>query len=70
MDTSDRSRLLAAERTVEEIRQFLEVDSIAYLSIEGLLRASGGESFCTACLTGAYPTEVHIQTGKFALETS
>jgi amidophosphoribosyltransferase len=68
MDTSDRSRLLAAERSVAEIQEFLEVDSLAYLSIEGLLAASGGGSFCTACLTNEYPTDISGQAGKFVLE--
>ena len=70
MDTSDPSRLLAADRTVEEIRAFLEVDSIAYLSIDGLLGAAGAEGHCTACLTGDYPTAVPVEIGKFALESN
>ncbi|MBK5266087.1 MAG: amidophosphoribosyltransferase [Acidimicrobiia bacterium] len=70
MDTSDRSRLLAAERSVDEIREFLEVDSLAYLSIDGLMAASGGGSFCNACLTGEYPTDVSAEAGKFVLEIS
>ncbi len=69
MDTSDRSKLLAADMTVEEIRSFLEADSLSYLSIEGLLAASGHDGFCTACLTGDYPTVVPVEGGKFALET-
>jgi amidophosphoribosyltransferase len=70
MDTSDRSRLLAAERSVDEIREFLEVDSLAYLSIDGLMAAAGGGSFCNACLTGEYPTDVSAEAGKFVLEIS
>lgn len=70
MDTSDRSRLLAAERSVDEIREFLEVDSLAYLSIDGLMSAAGGGGFCNACLTGDYPTDVSAQAGKFVLEIS
>lgn len=70
MDTSDRSRLLAAERNVDEIREFLEVDSLAYLSIDGLMAAAGGGSFCNACLTGEYPTDVSADAGKFVLEIS
>lgn len=69
MDTSDRSKLLAADMTVEEIRSFLDADSLSYLSIEGLLAAGGHDGFCTACLTGDYPTVVPVEGGKFALET-
>ena len=72
MDTTDRSRLLAAEKTVDEIAQYLDVNSLAYLSLEGLLAAAGGgqtEGFCTACLSGEYPTPVPVEIGKFVLET-
>lgn len=68
MDTSDRSRLLAANKTVEEIREFLEVDSLAYLSLDGLIESTAAEGFCTACLSGEYPTEVPVELTKFALE--
>ena len=70
MDTSDRSELLAAERSVEDIAAFLEVDSLAYLSLEGLLGATGAdpEGFCTACLSGEYPTPVPIDADKLLLE--
>ena len=71
MDTTDRSLLLAATRNVEEIADFLEVDSLAYLSLDGLLAAVGGDEesgLCTACLSGNYPTEVPIELTKFALE--
>ena len=68
MDTSDRSRLLAANKTVEEIREFLEVDSLAYLSLDGLVDATAAEGFCTACLSGDYPTDVPVELTKFALE--
>ena len=70
MDTSDRSRLLAAQLTVDEIRDFLDADSLAYLSLEGLEEAAGGSAlgFCNACLSGDYPTPVGSETGKFILE--
>lgn len=70
MDTSDQSRLLAAKMTVEEIREYLEVDSLGYLSLDGLLTSTGapGENFCTACLSGDYPTEIETGAGKFILE--
>ena len=65
IDTGDPSELIAAKKSVEEIRQFIEADSLAYLSIEGLLATvrGGGGGFCTACLTGDYPTEVAVSLG-------
>jgi amidophosphoribosyltransferase len=70
MDTSDQSRLLAARMTVDEIATYLEVDSIGYLSIEGLVTGTGAprDGFCTACLTGKYPTDISDAEGKFVLE--
>jgi amidophosphoribosyltransferase len=70
MDTGDRSTLLAADRSVEEVAAHLDVDSIEYLGLDNLIRAtrSDPDAFCTACLTGAYPTEVPLADGKFLLE--
>ncbi|HUV11248.1 MAG TPA: amidophosphoribosyltransferase, partial [Acidimicrobiia bacterium] len=60
MDTGRRSELLAADLSVGEIADYLKVDSLAYLEIDRLVRATGvaGGSFCTACLTGDYPVPV------------
>ena len=70
MDTSDRSTLIAASKDVEEIRQHLDADSLGYLSLDGLLEATGvaDAGFCTACLSGEYPTELPQSTDKFQLE--
>ena len=70
MDTGDRSTLLAADRSVEEIAEFLGVDSLAYLDLEGLIGATGvaGDKFCTACLSGSYPTEIPLTGDKYLLE--
>ena len=60
VDTPSKKDLIAANNTVDEIRSFIEADSLAYLSLDGLLEACGDkprESFCTACYTGNYPTE-------------
>jgi amidophosphoribosyltransferase len=72
MDTGDRSTLLAADHTIAEIAEILGVDSIAYLDLESLLRATGTptDAFCTACLSGEYPTRVPDIDGKFLLESS
>jgi amidophosphoribosyltransferase len=58
VDTPSRSELIAATHSVEEIRDFLEADSVAYLSLEGLMGAvSGGKTYCSSCYTGVYPVE-------------
>ena len=51
--------LLAATHTIAEIREFLEADSVAYLSLEGMMSAVGSEksSYCSSCYTGHYPVE-------------
>lgn len=66
MDTGRRDELLAADLDVPTIESFLRVDSLGYLSLGGLLEASGDkpESFCTACLTGEYPITVKDSYGK------
>ena len=60
VDTPRKAELIAATHTIEEIREFLEADSVAYLSLEGLLSAVGSErgSYCSSCYTGRYPVEI------------
>jgi amidophosphoribosyltransferase len=72
MDTGDRSTLLAADRSVDEIAAFLGVDSLAYLELDRLIDATQVDAggFCTACLSGAYPTELPTTTDKHSLERS
>ena len=57
VDTPRRSELIAATHTLEEIRKYLNADSVAYLSLDGLTGAvRGGDSnYCTSCYTGVYP---------------
>ena len=60
VDTPSKRDLIAANKSVEEIRQFIEADSLAYLSLEGMLHCcdeTGKTGFCTACYTGSYPTQ-------------
>jgi amidophosphoribosyltransferase len=59
IDTPSRSELIAATHTIDEIKDFLEADSVAYLSLEGLLTSVGESrgSYCTSCYTGQYPVE-------------
>ena len=58
IDTPDRTELIAANQTVDEIAAHLGVDSLGYLSLDGMLEASPGgpDGFCHACFSGDYPT--------------
>ena len=60
IDTPQREDLIAATHSLAEIRDFLEADSVAYLSLEGLLSTVGSDrsSYCTSCYTGSYPVEI------------
>ncbi|MCC6132007.1 MAG: amidophosphoribosyltransferase [Acidobacteria bacterium] len=57
IDTPQRKELLAAQKTTEEIREFIEADSLGYLSLEGMLTAAGRNEnhMCAACFSGRYP---------------
>jgi len=60
VDTPSKSQLIAANKSIEEIRDYIGADSLAYLSLEGMKQACGeGErlTYCTACYTGKYPTQ-------------
>jgi amidophosphoribosyltransferase len=59
VDTPSKRQLIAANKSVEEIRVYVGADSLAYLSLDGIKGACGeGEktTYCTACYTGVYPT--------------
>lgn len=70
VDMATRGELIAANMSVEEIREHVGADSLGYLSLEGTVWAANlGESqHCTACFSGVYPGEVPLQFDKFALE--
>src|SRR5256886_1032518 len=70
MDTGRRPELLAADLQVGEVREYLGVDSLAYLDLDRLVAATGSnaESFCTACLSGEYPVPLPDPDTKLALE--
>jgi hypothetical protein len=57
VDTPQRADLIAATHTIEEIRKYLDADSVSYLSLDGLTGAvNGGRTrYCTSCYTGVYP---------------
>jgi amidophosphoribosyltransferase len=57
VDTPEKSQLIAANQTLEQIRQFVEADSLGYLSMKGLSEAVHAEKgYCSACFDGQYPT--------------
>jgi amidophosphoribosyltransferase len=70
VDTPERAKLLAAQMSVEQMRDYINADSLAFISIEGLYRALGQErdavqpQRCDACFTGAYPTTLTDVTEK------
>jgi amidophosphoribosyltransferase len=60
VDTPSKKDLIAANNSIEEIRQFIEADSLGYLSLDGLQTACGAgpqQTYCVACYTGEYPTQ-------------
>jgi len=71
VDMATRGELIAAQKSIEEIRDFIGADSLGYLSIEGLIKAVGipKDAFCLACFTGDYPIPVQLEMDKLALET-
>ncbi len=65
IDTPVRNELIASSHTVEEIATYLRVDSLHYLSLDGLMEAAGGgERYCDACFTGNYPVSFNEYGGK------
>jgi amidophosphoribosyltransferase len=73
IDFSTRGELIAASKSVAELRDFLGLDSLAYLSLRGLLDSTGFENpeehFCKACFDGCYPVEFDESLSKDCLET-
>ncbi len=70
IDFPDRSKLMAANHSVEEIRKYLNADSLHYLSQEGMVAATGlpKESFCMACYDGRYPVPFDPSVDKHTIE--
>ena len=67
IDTPRRSELIAATHTLEEIRKYIEADSVGYLSLEGLLSSVGARlsSYCTSCYTGKYPVAFPLSEAAY-----
>ena len=72
IDMATRHELIAAQKTIPEICEWIGADSLGYLSIDGLIESVGlpREMFCTACFTGEYPVPIQLEMDKFALETT
>lgn len=69
IDTSSRDELIAAKKSIDQIREAIGADSLGYLSEEGMMGAFSsadltGEDFCNACFNGKYPTEIYEPLGK------
>jgi len=71
VDMATRWELIAAQKTIPEVRDFIGADSLGYLSIDGLIKAVAlpKDIFCMACFTGDYPIPVQLEMDKLALET-
>jgi amidophosphoribosyltransferase len=70
VDFPTKGELLANNRNLEQIKEFLEVDSVGYMSLEGLLSCASlpADHYCTACWSGKYKIPIDTAVNKFALE--
>ena len=70
IDFPSREELIAYNKSIEKIKEYLEVDSLGYLTEEGLLSAVSfpKDNYCTACFTGKYPTKIMDEMDKYKLE--
>ena len=71
-DIPERTQLLAHERTVEEVRQIIGVDSLGFLNVEHLPKLADHSTcgFCNGCFTGNYPVDPPRDTAKLKFERS
>jgi len=69
IDMPTKRELIGSKRTIAAIKRHLGVDSLGYLSLDGMLSLSSHPktSFCTACFSGKYPTRINRRSGKLAL---
>lgn len=72
IDIDTRDQLIAAQKSVDEIRDYIDADSLAYLSLDGMIEGTGhtAENLCMGCFTGGYPLEVpeYLTGNKMAFE--
>jgi amidophosphoribosyltransferase len=65
IDTPTREELIASNHSVEEIREYLGVDSLGYLTLDQMKAAAGeGTRWCDACFSGDYPTPIQLTLGQ------
>jgi len=73
IDTDTQEQLIASQKSVDEIRDFIGADSLAYLSLGAMVDATGApaENFCLACFDGEYPVDIPegVKRGKLSLES-
>jgi amidophosphoribosyltransferase len=72
IDFPTTAELVAGEREVDEVCEFIGADSLGYLSLESLFEPFDNAAcgFCSACFTGVYPTDIDGIKGKHALESN
>jgi amidophosphoribosyltransferase len=69
VDMGTYDDLIAHKRSVEEIRKYVNADSLTYLSVEGMMRAVGqADGYCQACFTGHYPIPIDVLSAKTGFE--
>lgn len=69
IDFPDKSKLIANNRGLGDIRRYLQVNSVSYISVDGMLRCVDEPAkFCTACFTANYPTKIDLQIKKSCFE--
>lgn len=70
VDMPTKEELIGSSKSVEQIRKYLNVDTLGYLSLPGLLsiHSLDGREFCVACFSGKYPTKIEENSGKYVLD--
>ena len=68
IDFPSTKELIAYHKTVQEIADFIKVDSLGFLSLEGMTSVMKTQGFCTSCFTGKYPFEIPKNTDKLQME--
>ncbi len=71
VDMASRWELIAAQKSVEGVREYIGADTLGYISLDGLVKSVGlpRDNFCMTCFTGDYPIPVQLEMDKLALET-
>ena len=70
VDFPTKKELVANNKTLDEIREFLGVESLGYMSLEGMqsCASQSADNYCTACWSGKYPIPVDVPVNKFSME--